>query len=137
MSFLSRSSYPFVVSSIFLSIGDGSPAYLGGMPNWYFLEGNFRCQEPKIVNGQQIYHIYNKSKIIIILRHPTPRYDISKLVYFLYEMKSLLSMFNPLMSDWKVHVGLFPYFLLHVPSLSFGRDTKPRPRVNRLTVPAR
>ena len=34
-------------------------------------------------------------------------------------------------------LGLFPYFLLHVPSLSFRRDTKPRPRVNRLTVPAR
>ena len=50
--------------------------------------------------------------------------------------------------DWKVAglnpglngpMGLhaFPYFLLCVPSLSFGRDTKPRSRVNRLTVPAR
>ena len=48
--------------------------------------------------------------------------------------------------DWKVagsnpglegHVGLFPYFLLHVPSLSFERDIKPWFRVSRLMVPAR
>ena len=34
-------------------------------------------------------------------------------------------------------MGLFPYLMLHVPSLSFGRDIKPRSRVNCLTVPAR
>ena len=29
---------------------------------------------------------------------------------------------------WKVHVGLFPYFLLRVLILYFDRDIKPRPR---------
>ena len=34
--------------------------------------------------------------------------------------------------DWKVHLRLFPYFLLRVSSPSFGRDWKPIPQFNRL-----
>ena len=38
--------------------------------------------------------------------------------------------------DWKVHVGLFPNFLLRVSSLFFGICIKPRSWVYCLTVPA-
>ena len=38
--------------------------------------------------------------------------------------------------NWKVHVGLIPYSLLLVLSLTFRWDKNPRSRVNRLTAPA-
>ncbi|KAK7102837.1 hypothetical protein V1264_021003 [Littorina saxatilis] len=53
--------------------GDGSPSYLWDILNWGRLEGNQGCKEPRIVIGQHIRHIYPKSKMILIFRHPTPR----------------------------------------------------------------
>ncbi|XP_025106756.1 carbohydrate sulfotransferase 15-like [Pomacea canaliculata] len=53
--------------------GDGSPSYVRDLDGWPQIDGNQGCLEPRVTIGQQIRHLYPDAKIIIILRHPTPR----------------------------------------------------------------
>ncbi|KAK7102840.1 hypothetical protein V1264_021005 [Littorina saxatilis] len=53
--------------------GDFSPSYLWDPHNWYVLDGNQGCQEPRVVVGQHIHHVFPDAKILLTFRHPTPR----------------------------------------------------------------
>ena len=54
--------------------GDGSGNTIFHPLYWPYLDGNQRCQEPRFVVGQHIYHAYPQAKIILTLRHPTSRF---------------------------------------------------------------
>jgi hypothetical protein len=55
------------------SAGDFSPSYFWDPRNWYLLEGNQGCNEPRVIVGQHIHHVYPQAKIILTFRHPTSR----------------------------------------------------------------
>ncbi|KAL8606210.1 hypothetical protein ACOMHN_043428 [Nucella lapillus] len=53
--------------------GDFSPSYMWDPHNWYVLDGNQGCDEPRVVVGQHIRHFWPPAKILMTFRHPTPR----------------------------------------------------------------
>ncbi|XP_076448501.1 uncharacterized protein LOC143285156 [Babylonia areolata] len=53
--------------------GDISPSYFNDVKFWPLLDGNQGCSEPRVTIGQHIRHMTPSAKIIVIVRHPTPR----------------------------------------------------------------
>ncbi|XP_076469288.1 carbohydrate sulfotransferase 15-like [Babylonia areolata] len=53
--------------------GDFSPSYLWDPRNWYVLQGNENCSEPRVTVTHHIRHVFPPAKVILTLRHPTPR----------------------------------------------------------------
>ncbi|KAL8560978.1 hypothetical protein ACOMHN_061192 [Nucella lapillus] len=53
--------------------GDFSPSYLWDPRNWYVLEGNQNCSEPRVIVAQHIHHVFPQAKVILTFRHPTSR----------------------------------------------------------------
>ncbi|KAK7105873.1 carbohydrate sulfotransferase 15-like isoform X2 [Littorina saxatilis] len=53
--------------------GDYSPSYFWDPQNWYALDGNQGCPEPRVIVAQHLRHVYPDAKIMMTFRHPTPR----------------------------------------------------------------
>ena len=60
-------------TDILCPTGDCSPSTLWDNSNWPLNDENFLPLEPIVTNADFAYHLYNRTKIIAILRNPVTR----------------------------------------------------------------
>ena len=59
--------------------GDNSPSYFNDVKYWSRLDGNQGCDEPRVTLAQHIRHVTPDVKLVLVVRHPTPRLVAIKL----------------------------------------------------------